>query len=225
MHVANSRRPLTSESVSSATRREPRLMHVANSRRPLTSESVSSATRREPRQTVGPGGCALPLEKSSQAECHGLTPNVQGISMRYDAACAVMNPCSSSPQEVRMFRCHVCGSARLEGPWLFPLAHYDTDGNTESYADTHARPRRLCRATLLAGLIPMACEWPSPVRWVHIRPSRRLRQPAAKQQSFIYFGRFVVLTTGSSIPDVSDYPCYSWVGPKTAPEKQATPVE
>jgi putative transposase len=27
------------------------------------------------------------------------------------------------------------------------------------------------------------------------------------------------------LPDVSDYPCYSWVGPKTAPAKQATPLD
>jgi len=27
------------------------------------------------------------------------------------------------------------------------------------------------------------------------------------------------------LPDVSDYPCYSWVGPKTAPAKKATPLD
>lgn len=27
------------------------------------------------------------------------------------------------------------------------------------------------------------------------------------------------------LPDVSDYPCYSWAGPKTAPAKQATPLD
>ena len=27
------------------------------------------------------------------------------------------------------------------------------------------------------------------------------------------------------LPDVSDYPCYSWMGPKTAPVKKATPLD
>jgi transposase InsO family protein len=27
------------------------------------------------------------------------------------------------------------------------------------------------------------------------------------------------------LPDVSDYPCYSWMGPKTAPAKKATPLD
>ena len=27
------------------------------------------------------------------------------------------------------------------------------------------------------------------------------------------------------LPDVADYPCYSWAGPKTAPAKQATPLD
>jgi len=27
------------------------------------------------------------------------------------------------------------------------------------------------------------------------------------------------------LPDVSDYPCYSWAGPKIAPAKQATPLD
>jgi hypothetical protein len=27
------------------------------------------------------------------------------------------------------------------------------------------------------------------------------------------------------LPDVSDYPCYSWMGPKTAPAKKATSLD